>query len=191
MTKKLALDYINKEVINLALPCFNAIKTIAGKRECPKCWGKGHLNRRIAIKDCNVCNGTGKVGYVWEPVLGDKVVIGEYMGVLVETDHMEDSPYRCWDGHIEKTFNKWDIEESIAIPILDWEEIEKILMEMDYSLDLHGRFNCQIHPPGKINAWSKGGVLGKSRQEAVMKAVIALKKGVRNDGVNNALTQGG
>ena len=64
MTQKQALA-----VKNLAKDTVEAIKVIMGStfKDCPKCKDGGNED----YFGCSICNGTGKVGWEWEPEPGE------------------------------------------------------------------------------------------------------------------------
>ena len=174
------------EVKNLAKPVVEALGVIT-ERECPECEGSGFekeyeplheiqrdMDRDKPIEKCDECNGTGKVGWKWEPKVGE--------WFLTETPKLE-----LW--LLEK--NYW-IEESgritgfrKVIPILHWEEIERVLegvgykTELDESSTLYKEFviwDERRKIPRDVDSYKfpNWHGRGKSRQQAVMLATIKL-----------------
>lgn len=174
------------EVKDLAKPTVEAVALIA-KRKCPECKGKGAVFGWIDFPsdphpNCSNCNGTGKVKWKWEPKWNDLAYLS---GTLVsirkwwilpsqEIMCMVDRPEICGDGIV--------IPQKDLIPILHWEEIERVLEGVGYwvKVDPYGGNRAMIGSLPKhyqVENW----VNGKCRQEAVMKAVIKLGEKINED----------
>ncbi len=170
---------IRKEALavkHLALPCYEAIQTIVGKRKCPECDGTGYPAYNPSSEDkelltndkgeCFTCNGTGKVGWKWTPEVGEWWL-----------NNLNQKIYCIGD---EKDLD--NIQPSISIDkniisILSWETIEGVLEGMGYELKIgvaqvDGRFFLSLSEGKKVKIYKSG----KTRQEAVMLAVIELSK---------------
>lgn len=159
-----------KEEIKLASPCYNAIKAIAGERECATCKGKTHKEmvelamksiekregadfklvytkkRKTIIPECQSCHGLGKVGWKWELTIGDKVCRGEmilfYAGIIPAINGKRAGKFISDAG----TEYEWPI--SIVTPIIPWETIEQILKGVGYPLKLiHSTKGNPVHSP--------------------------------------------
>ena len=169
-------------VKHLALPCFNAIKAIAGSRECEECkgttkiatWYADDEGKHTRFVDCPTCSGTGKVKWEWKPQVGDWVIapFGDDNPYLIT--NVKARMFRSKTGvgsHMESK-NSY----SKIIPIIPWEMIVEILKGAGYRvcvLDYENYIECLIYKgKNKFMAGEKA----KSRQEAVCKAVIALAK---------------
>ncbi len=159
------------EVKDLARSVVEALGIIT-ERECGECKGCGRVKNIFLPGEigCITCKGTGKVKYVWQPKPGEWCIWGEETLLIIDIDN-------CGLGDYVLKTPTMNVHINQVVPILPWETIERVLIEVGYSLDLHARFSCQIHPPGVVNSWSKGGVWANTRQEAVMLAVIELGKG--------------
>lgn len=133
-----------------------------------------------------------KLGWEWKPEWLDPLLFtyGKYSEVYW---------FKCPD--LSERFKGWiytltkDIEETAlhipqkdCIPLLHWEKIEGILEEFGYEVEHshHNRETCQRLEKYVVEIWKPGDTLltsyicgyGKTRQEAVMKAVIELAKEV-------------
>jgi len=100
----------------------------------------------------------------WMPVIGEQCLFESKPSLI--TDALPDYVYL-------NSGNNW-ISKKDVIPLLHWEKIEEILEGMGYWLRIGDKYSCQIHPPNGVNAWPDGAGIGKSRQEAVQRAVIKL-----------------
>jgi len=179
MTQKTAL-----EVKDLAFPCFNAIKTIAGERECGECDGTGLIHRDHTRPHCVYCNGTGKVGYIWKPQESQTILCRKE----IHTISLVGKHFLYYLIPDQPLPRPTAIKPENCIPILDWEEIEKILEEVGYLLRLRGtpsgwipvqKWYCDViilHRDAAQVRELNSLAVAKSRQQAVMLAVIALAK---------------
>lgn len=178
-----------ESVEHLVKPCYEAIKTIAGERECPEC------KRRRAIAamlvptyesslmgnkiPCDKCNGAGRLRYDWKPKWNELAYLD---GKLVSIRQHWVTPSKVEmcrvAGPDEKSIT---IVKEKLIPILPWEMIEGILKGMGYHItfdDTEISNNKYLH---KSYIWKNGNVCCegdscKSRQEATMLAVDRLAK---------------
>ncbi len=133
--------------------------------ECPDCLAglPGFEPQR-----CNTCNGTHKIKWKRQPQVGEWII---YKG-KISLIHYE------W---IDRLGNMFDEVFKECIPILDWETIEGILEKAGYGITMilsphrHGFVALSItdETDNEIISFRRG---GKSRQEAVMKAIIELGK---------------
>ena len=130
---------MNYEQAKLAQPhAAEVLKVLEGLEwNCKVCnvieMGTHLASSRGITSGCFHCRGKGKISYTWTPQVGDNVLIKNSVSILVETDYMEDYPYRT---STEETFNKWDIEEHSVTPILDWQIVEEVLEKAGYWLDI-------------------------------------------------------
>lgn len=158
------------------LDCYNAIKTIAGERECEICQGKGRVASGTALfKDCRKCNGTGKVKgeWKWEPERGEFALRQPLSEVDLITRILSHGILRL-SSEEGCTF---DEPAHKFIPILHWERIEEILEGMDYGIEFDpDHRGCTLTGGNGIQVYKKA----KSRQQAIMQSVIALGKELKN-----------
>lgn len=166
MTQEMA-----ESVKHLAKDTVEALRRIGGSiKKCLECDGHGIRDSAPwGDQICPKCKGTGKVGgWNWEEKVGEwflypKNLLGDMQLVTsVELYHLH-----AWGEDFEISFKG-------LIPILHWEEIERVLEGMGYSVSVY-RDCCSI---------SKGNTPlveadGKSRQEAVMRAVIKLGEEIK------------
>jgi len=172
--------------------------------------------------DCSTCSGTGKVKWKWEPKPSDifeytwKDVQSvpqpikrksvepladfqwiEYKELLVIpmkfdvwTD--EDEKYMAFgEGGNYQTRRHYRLSK--CIPILHWEEIERVLEGVGYIVHVDKQ-HCSITRPRRLGmgtheyvSWqrlNKIRITSKSRQQAVMRAVIKLGEQI-NERNNN------
>lgn len=171
-----------ESVKNLAKPTVEALEVVT-ERECDYCNGAGWRNEAIiesgspptitpAKPTCSNCNGTGKLLWKWEPKVGgwcllnDERVANEELFLISDDD---DLVYVCSLAPQGK-----------VIPILHWEEIERVLEGVGYKLGMNKFTDKQgITTYGAWffaeECWSQA-IDGKSRQRAVMRVVIELGK---------------
>jgi len=103
-----------------------------------------------------------KLGWKWEPKVGEwflDAVSGEIF--LIDRDDVKDDS-DCLHGYV--------------IPILHWEEIERVLEGMGYELEVRMR-ECAISLQQSGDCVVLVGA--ESRQSAVMKAVIKLGEEIK------------
>jgi len=106
-----------------------------------------------ACDRCGACQGKDEPKrWKWEPNYYDWVLFRGCARILMDTPK--------------------SAKRDEYIPILHWEEIERVLESVGYNILIGYRteqgYFCQIVGGKRADAW------GKSRQEAVMKAVIKL-----------------
>jgi len=119
----------------------------------------------------------------WKPEIGDFCLDKEKVGFIWSYSLLtKDKVVHC----IEKsTLDGWVAPIKDCIPILHWEKIEKILKKRGYDLyvDLNETLELYLPPEGHYakfsnyrdrSIWGEG--VGKTRQAAVMWAVIALSE---------------
>jgi len=144
-----------KAEINLALSTYEAIKKIA-KREGKEWEWNPEIGEWCLIKK--------KWGTTLKNVVGIIVLVNEDKNIVrveavVETDSI--------------FFSGWYRQKDL-IPILHWEKLEEILEGLGYMVDIRleqGNFICEVDG---YEYWADG--KGKTRQEAMMRAVIKLSK---------------
>lgn len=173
----------SKEAIRLAKPFNEALEKIAERqeRECPNCAGftikmvADHWGLRTKRRPCPTCNGTGKIKgkWEWEPKLGEWYSIqleNQLPTLKLVTEDNLDSVKQS------KTWKR-------LIPILHWEEdIEPILKGMGCSLEFTDKGIIENYGAVISDRKNRTKAIflgeGKTRQLAVMRAVIELGKGV-------------
>jgi len=160
-----------KKEIELAPAVYEAIKRISVKSEKYPC----------LTKDKNGIEQLTYKKWEWEPKPFELFLSDKDIYCVVDVSLFRDPQI---DWIIEKAFDKDGNNDGPfypehCIPILHWEKIEEILEGMGYWLRIGDKYSCQIHLPNGVNAWPDGAGIGKSRQEAVQKAVIKLGEGVR------------
>ena len=157
-------------VKDLAKPVVEALEKVT-ERECPECKGepiKGTFH--FESKVCILCNGTGKVKWKWKPKVGEWYLT-------------PDDEVRCIGDELDLESIPIVVDLNPAyIPILHWEEIERVLEGVGYYVDTRkltpygcGHKELSVSEIYLINSpdfISDG--KGESRQEAVMQAVIKL-----------------
>jgi len=156
----------SKETQALVPKVYEAIKKIAEKagKKCLKCEGTGNEDD---FGGCRWCNGTGKVKgeWEWEPERWQQVVYRGKVNLIraVLTPIYVD------------LLSKRGVFIKDLIPLLHWERIEEILEGMGYALSVlkyEGYVKCYIHQKDDLLVTEQR----KTRQEAVMRAVIELGK---------------
>lgn len=185
MTQELA-----ESVKDLAKSMVEALKRIV-EWECPKCKGKGyskwigHGSKAHGIT-CKICNGLGKIHYSWTPQVGEWCIWENCISLICSL-HLAIEKHRITLAHIPGEQIDLDRMGSCVVvedcmPILPWETLERVLEGVGYRVQVtkwieSGEspslyiYECKIH---KNKTHIK--VIGKTRQEAVMRSVIALAK---------------
>jgi len=136
-----------KTKIELAKPCVEAIKKIAQAK--------------------------GKE-WEWEPEIGDFFLFGKEMGIVVDEDWVNPHTFKgmCIDPEEKRgVINIIYIER--ATPILHWEKIEKILEDWGCVVIVY-QGKCEIWEDDNTGMRLRIRWGGKTRQEAVMRAIIKL-----------------
>lgn len=140
--------------------------------ECPECRGRGEsVGKESSCGGmCITCNGTGKIHYSWTPQVGEWIRYKLGNGITIRLIRQVTSQNKLL---LEPaTLYLLDAYSKGVTPILEWEEIEKVLEKVGYvlweSYSSRGRYTAGIN--------DKDGSFGDSRQEAVMKAVLELEK---------------
>lgn len=153
---------------HLAKSCNEALEKVT-ERECPNCTNTiVRRSRSIPVGRCSACSGTSKVRWAWEPEVGEW-----WLNKLNQKVH-------CIGNERELV----DMQPSIGIDeniisILHWETIERVLEGVGYwmKMEYDGKscyMGSEIGTPSALVH-----IVGESRQETVMKALIALGKEVR------------
>lgn len=176
-----------ESVKDLARPVVEVLGMIT-ERKCSECKGRGtyidvlpnhpkdsYWNRPIY---CPKCNGTGKEQWKWEPKVGE--------WFLDDTENV--CLIYCFDNYHQSTQiyyvkneaqNRYVVfQGKFTIPILHWEEIERVLEEVAYRPVVQAKWvggDCYCYILKDENLVGKV-IDANTRQEAVMKAVIALGK---------------
>lgn len=173
-----------ESVKDLAKSTIEALEVIMGNMEqdCPNCVESSSFYDG-GTKYCPICSGTRKViqQWKWKPEIGQFSLSNGKVYLITNIDDLgNDKLGVAYCAEVRK--------ENVT-PILSWETIERVLDGVGYNLHIglpsliikeaaKYRFQCNI---GKDYEHKSSG-LGKSRQEAVMKAVIKLgKKEEKND----------
>ena len=125
--------------------------------------------------ECRKCNGKKRVKYSWTPQVGEWMMWGSNELELICQHNL---------GEIKNSKHKAEI-----VPILPWEEIERVLKKAGYKIKLyHTTKGNPVHSPEMAKpVWGCHIIKGKYaiilvistediRQEAVMKAVRELGK---------------
>ncbi len=159
--------------------------------ECPVCNGTTRETKRkgreVWTDPCYNCMtaGTGKSSYSWTPQVGEWCSTNRYIkpdlcclivGIRKDEVRLHNRSFR--------------FKYKNVTPILSWETIEGILKQNKYVIIFEGEYECEIwraKQEGKLGLYlTNDDILqvigeGKSRQKAVMKAVIELGKEKKND----------
>lgn len=196
---------MTNNVKHLAKPCYEAIKVIVGERRCGECKGRGWFKAITTYpsgkEDCPTCNGTGKRKYVWEPKVGEfflypitplmPYVKEKQTAIFVCTAVTAESQGQ--ECYLEYSFGGrlWKANKQDCTPILPWETIEEILEGVGYRVSTRKHIGNIMEPVGYVECCIREfcsdvpldplvKCRGKSRQQAVMLAVIALGKEIKN-----------
>jgi len=176
MTQKQALA-----VKDLVKSTIDAIQTIAKVVEkCPECDGTGVLPKVdpkkpkdivITCWSCEICNGTGRVRWKWEPKARKYCLWGQ--AVLLITGVND---YRLSVSGVEIIE---EVNVNQVTPILEWQEIKRILEGMGCIVKVRDqkdfgkecRYNCGIYTD-ELGM----GMSAPTRQRAMMLSVIEFGK---------------
>jgi len=131
------------------------------------------------------------LGWRWKPKMGEWCIYENNLRLITQVD----ANYIVRLKKVVWGFDEEWMEKSKVIPILHWEKIEKILEKRDYDLyvDLNETLELYIPPEGHYakflnyrdrSIWAEG--VGKTRQEAVMQAVVRL--GEQLEGITKSFT---
>ncbi len=163
MTEKQASD-----VKYLAKPSYEVMQVIT-ERKCPNCNdGKVLLSHAGFERKCHKCSGTSKIKWEWERKVGDRYV-EEHNNVHMVGIGLPICEYKS------------------PVPILEWETLEEILEDEGWHLELTGDVGdktwCAIYYNHRVRD-DMGGLKsfigeGKSRTEAVYKAIIELGEEIK------------
>ena len=118
-----------------------------------------------------------KLGWEWIPEEGEWCLETEiYYKYLILAYYKKGEEILIW----KKGSGKRWAEKTEYLPILHWEKIEEILIKFGYEIvwsycgyKSDGLYKCEIFTEKGFNC---GAETGLSRQEAVMKAVLRIKK---------------
>jgi len=192
------MNYEQVNSIKKLAPKVNKVLEGLNIRGCSDCANTGWIIRQIKGNDtrkedgriCPTCNGTGKTHYSWTPQVGEWCT-------------KEDSLYLVTGYWINKVtgnlsllvhVNGYEIIElqgRNCIPILEWEEIERVLEKAGYILSIRDDINPETVSKNGFQCTIEKGFdfpifsgYGKIRQSAVMKAVLELGKEI-NNGMGN------
>jgi len=146
--------------------------------ECSVCNGSGigvvDSDGRVDVtRICPICDGTGKVHYSWTPQVGEWCIAHDEVCLITKLYS---------DGGLRLDKSPFREYLSECIPILEWEKIERILEKAGIGFDWFYPANgveiemwwVEDNPNQDPCVICK--LTGKeTRQEAVMKAVIALR----------------
>jgi len=181
------------KVKGLAAPVNEVLKGL--DVECPECKGTGKAKVWIENQTknpaldgkCPECIGEKKVKYFWQPKVGEfyldySILLGETFPELVGFK----SNVIYWTAHQDDKGETGELSrESLKgiIPIIEWEEIERVLEKAGYWFEEpirreYGSEGTKCHCVIKKRGYIKplGIAWGDTRIEAVMKAVIELGK---------------
>lgn len=167
MTQELA-----ESVKDLAKPTVEALGVIT-ERECPECCPD------LPHYQCKICSGTGKMAWKWKPKVREWFYWVHYREI---------KPELVQDSEMCSTLSASMEHGTSAIPILPWEEIERVLEGVGYYLQMNKpldvyikkgemKVGCSIYQIGRDDFIRFA--QAKSRQEAVMKAVIKLGENLK------------
>lgn len=172
-----------KEAQALAKATVEAIKKIAGEKECPECKGKGGTwSKRHGYLWHAFCNGTGKVKrkWKWSPVVGEQFIGKE--GIPIVIAGIVDVPLVFGTENRRLQYLSMDKVKEVFVkditPLLPWERIRKILKQFGYSFSItSGASGGQITVYGNVGTdklYEK--YHNNDLQREVMQAVIELGK---------------
>lgn len=145
-----------------------------------KCNGTGCENGIVKIikpvkgeVTCPICKG--KTHYSWTPQVGGWCVCEGEVCLIVK-GKPDDSLSFNQIGLLTRVNGIMNRSPATATPILPWEEIERIIKQAGYRIDICPGYECTI-----IGRYSEclAKTLAKSRQEAVYRAVIALGEQIK------------
>jgi len=136
-----------KTEIELAKPCIEAVKKIA------KAKGKE---------------------WEWKPEVGEWCIDENNIMLIAEVDYITDDPEN-WYQISNGSYN-WCTGSMYVIPLLHWEKLEKIMEKFGYKMYVKfetiggNHYQCGICNGTAVLVLE----IGKTRQEAVMRAIIRL-----------------
>lgn len=145
-------------VKDLAKPLIKVLEKV-GKTKCEHCAGTGLL--------CYKCGGTGKVKWKWQPKVGERCIYKNKI-LLITSFRKEVLEGEVLFGNISTIIAKE------SIPILHWEEIERIIKKAGFRIDIcvcRDGYECMIIAGGSKKM---ANVFANSHQEAVMLGVMKL-----------------
>ena len=148
--------------------------------ECPECKGIGTVPAYGVRGSCPTCHSRQKIPYSWTPQVGEWCIWKENIEHIVDIDILSNDDFTLYFDYISDLDCYFDFDNrrasvSKATPILEWQVIEEVLEKAGLKLKL--RFTSQQEWFALIigDRCEVAGI-GKSRQEAVMKAVLELGK---------------
>ena len=109
---------VNKVLEGLDVECEACAGTAIGVKKIEV---KGKERHKWIDKGCPICNGTRKIKYSWTPQVGEWFVLGGVV-YLIDIDMLP-------------------IITDLTIPILEWEEIERVLEKAGYRLEIRDELN--------------------------------------------------
>ena len=168
-------------VKELAAPVMKVLEGL--ELECPKT--ATYITHPI---DCHICNGTGKAYYSYTPQVGEWIINEDkYVDLIAKIDGRGGlwTSHDYEDGSICQHELVYIGVTNKCIPILHWEEIERVLEKAGYGVTVDeelDRRRDKVFSVGII--WDRGALSCDnmySRQEAVCRAVIALGEMIKID----------
>jgi len=116
----------------------------------------------------------------WKPEVGEWCIDENNIMLIAEVDYITDDPEENWYQISNESCN-WCIGSTDVIPLLRWEKLEEILEGLGFFLEVEkiGRKDCKcliLEGSGGPETECVAAGSGKTRQEAVMRAVIKLAK---------------
>lgn len=135
----------NKIEIDLAKPAYEALKEIA-KRQGKK--------------------------WEWEPEIGEWCLWKNQPHIVLEPEE-QDNWITLFVGKDEAYYRQLVVPMERCVPLLRWEKLEKILESLGYVVMIY-QDRCEIWAEDNTGMRLRVRRKGRSRQEAVMRAVIKL-----------------
>ena len=136
----------------------------------PKVWGRlGNLEK----EKCPTCKGTGKIPYSHTPQVGEWVIYEDKVYLIYQVGEEYAPSVKANKISIADLNGYLSTSKEFLSPILEWEEIERVVKQAGYRIDICPGYECTI-----IGGGSKclAKTLAKDRLTVVYKAVIALGK---------------
>ncbi len=123
---------------------------------------------------CRRCGGKGKVHYTWDPQVGEWCVWEDEVRLIENV-----SQGNVWCVYNELAVSTWE-EANKVTPILECEEIERVLERAGYKLyltNMDGSFKCRIYKGDEELVLEQR----KTRLISVYEAVKKLGKEIKNE----------
>lgn len=152
--------------------------------KCPECKGSGIdgiENVELGIPEgCFVCKGEGNLHYSWIPEFGQMVIYKKKVALITGVNPLKEKGQYDILLQISPLGIIPEIRAKIedVTVILDWQEIERVLEKTAHELRLRAK-HYNFDGMGAVCRPSIQWIIGKSRQEAVMKAVLVLGKEIK------------